>query len=64
MYFKTDQGLEIQEILEVYCMRRAGKSEEEIKLKTESYPELFKINWAKFSTRAYSTFDYKISNEN
>ena len=64
MYFKTDQGLEIQEILDVYTMRRAGMDESEIKKTTENYPEKFKINYSKFSLRAYSTFEYKNSNEN
>jgi hypothetical protein len=64
MYFKTDQGLEIQEILDVYTMRRAGVEESEITKCTENYPTKFKINYKNFSTRAYSTFDYKNTNEN
>jgi hypothetical protein len=63
MYFKTDQGLEIQEILDVYTMRRAGIEESEIKKKIENYPEKFKVNFSKFSLRAYSTFEYRKFNE-
>lgn len=65
MYFKTDQGLEIQEILDVYTHRKAGKEESEIKKIVENYPEKFKVNYSKFNTRAYSTFEYnKGTNEN
>lgn len=61
MYFKTDQGLEIQEILDVYTMRKAGKEENEISEIIKNYPEKFKVNYNKFSSRAYSTFEYRIS---
>lgn len=64
MYFQTGQGLEIQEILDVYTLRKAGREESDIKKAIESYPEKFKINYNKFPLRAYSTFEYKNSNEN
>ena len=63
MYFKTDQGLEIQEILDVYTMRRGGLEEAEITKATENYPEKFRVNYSKFSNRAYSTFEFQNSNE-
>jgi len=55
-YFKTDQGLEIQEILDVYTTIKAGKDEKDfLKLKSE-YPEKFRKIYDKFSRRAYSSF--------
>lgn len=64
MFFKTYQGLEIQEILDVYTMRRVGIEESEIKIVTENYPEKFKANYNKFSTRAFSTYQFKNLSEN
>lgn len=58
-YFKTDQGLEIQEILDVYTCIKAGKDEKEfLKLKSD-YPEKFSTIYNNFSRRAYSTFANK-----
>lgn len=59
-YFKTDQALEIQEILDVYTSIKAGKDEKEfLKLKSD-YPEKFRNIYSDFSRRAYSTFPNKI----
>jgi hypothetical protein len=58
-YFKTDQGLEIQEILDVYTSIKAGKDEKDLlKLKAE-YPEKFRKIYDNFSPRAYSSFANK-----
>lgn len=58
-YFKTDQGLEIQEILDVYTCIKAGKDEKDfLKLKSE-YPEKFRNTYDNFSRRAYSSFPNK-----
>ena len=58
-YFKTDQGLEIQEILDVYTCIKSGKDEKDfLKIKSE-YPEKFHKIYDNFSRRAYSSFPNK-----
>lgn len=58
-YFKTDQSLEIQEILDVYSCIKAGKDEKDfLKLKSD-YPEKFRKIYDSFSCRAYSSFPNK-----
>jgi hypothetical protein len=55
-YLKTDQGLEIQEILDVYSCIKAGKDDKDfLKLKSD-YPEKFRQIYDNFSRRAYSSF--------
>ena len=55
-YFKTEQGLEIQEMLDVYTSIKSGKDEKDfLKLKND-YSEKFKKIYDNFSRRAYSIF--------
>lgn len=63
MYFETMQGLEIQEILDVYTKRKAGLEESDINKDLENYPEKFRANYFKFAPRGYSTFEFRNVNE-
>jgi len=58
-YFKTEQGLEIQEILDFNTSIKSGKDEKNfLKIKSE-YPEKFRKIYKHFSKRAFSSFPNK-----
>lgn len=58
-YFKTDQGLEIQEILDTCTLRKIGKDENAIQKIKNDYPEKFRKNYQNFLKRAFSSFSFK-----
>lgn len=58
-YFSTDQVLEIQEILDVYTSRKAGKDEKDIEKIISKYREKFSKILRNFPIRGYSVFPIK-----